>query len=98
MPKFNIPHVFKEIVSVYTLPDPKYAKPHPKSAELILTKLGYSAEQAVVIGDAANDVKMAQAAGIQPVVVLTGHLTRHQAEELGVEDIIENVLNIESAL
>jgi phosphoglycolate phosphatase-like HAD superfamily hydrolase len=41
---------------------------------------------------------MGQAAGIAPVVVLTGHLNEAQAKELGVTHIINDVTGIEQVL
>ncbi len=51
-----------------------------------------------MVGDAKNDVLMGQAIGATPVVVLSGHLNREQAEELGVEHIIPDVTQIETVL
>lgn len=50
------------------------------------------------MGDAASDMQMARNAGVTPVAVLTGHLSRQQAEELGVKHIIENVTLLEGEL
>ena len=41
---------------------------------------------------------MAYNAHVTPVVVLTGHLERKEAEELKVEYIIENITHIETVL
>lgn len=98
MPTFGIPNVFQSIVTAYDLDDPSHSKPHPKSAEIILAKAGFDPKDAVMVGDATNDVAMAQAAGIRPIVVLSGHLNRVQAEALGVQDIIETVLDLEGVL
>ena len=54
--------------------------------------------ETVMVGDAENDVLMARSAGVEPVVVLTGHLNRSQAEELGVKYIIDNVSLLQSVL
>jgi len=98
IPKFGIPDVFAEVVTAYDLDDPSHAKPHPMSVKIILERTGYGANEAVMVGDAKNDVGMARAAGIRPIVVLSGHLDREQAEELDVRDIIGTVLDVEAAL
>ncbi len=96
--KFSVPNVFSEIITVYDLDDPTKAKPHPYIVQEIMRKQNILPEETVMVGDARGDVLMAQAAGIEPVVVLTGHLTREEAEKLGVKYIIDDVTKLESVL
>jgi len=96
--KFSIPDVFSEIITVYDLDDPEKAKPHPFIVEEIMKRQGVKPNETIVVGDAQNDVKMAQAAGTTPVVVLTGHLNRAQAEEMGVKYIIDKVTDLPKVL
>lgn len=98
MPKFNIPDIFSQIITAYDLDDPTHAKPHPHSGQTIMQTLGVAPEHTVMVGDAKNDVLMGQAIGATPIVVLTGHLNREQAEELGVEHIIPDVTHLEEIL
>jgi phosphoglycolate phosphatase-like HAD superfamily hydrolase len=98
MPKFDIPDVFAQIVTAYDLEDPDKAKPHPRSIELILEANNVAPEEAVMVGDAENDVLMGRNAGVEPVVVLSGHLTRLEAEKLDVSHIIDDVTHLEEAL
>ena len=98
MPKYNIPQVFTHMISAYDIEDPKMQKPHPYSINYILERQGIRPEDAVMVGDARGDVLMARAAGVIPVVVLTGHLSREEAEELDVEYIIPDVTKIEDVL
>lgn len=98
MPEFGIPNVFSQIESVYDVPDPQKAKPHPHMVEKILKKQQIKPNQAVLVGDARNDVLMARNAGITPIVVLTGHLTRKEAEDLKVQHIISDVSQVEIIL
>lgn len=99
MPKFGLqPEVFSNIVTAYDLDDPLKAKPHPLSAQLIMQSQNITPEYTIMVGDAGNDVRMAQAANIEPVVVLSGHLNRRQAEELGVRHIIPDVSHLETVL
>jgi phosphoglycolate phosphatase-like HAD superfamily hydrolase len=52
----------------------------------------------ILVGDAPNDMQMAWNAGIEPVAVLTGHLSRKEAADMGVKHIIDNVTLLESEL
>ncbi|MGI8419251.1 MAG: HAD family hydrolase [Candidatus Levyibacteriota bacterium] len=97
-PKFDIPDVFTEIITGHDLEDSSKAKPHPFIAQEIMRRTGMKQEESVMVGDAKNDVLMAQNAGIRPIVVLTGHLNREEAQALGVKDIIPDVTHIEEVL
>jgi len=98
IPKFNIPNVFTQIVTAHdNIPDGK-SKPDPYMLHLILDKQGIKPSEALYVGDADNDVLMAQNAGVEPVVVLTGHLSRDQAEKLGVKHILPDVTKLEQIL
>jgi hypothetical protein len=72
--------------------------------EAQLNNAGYSQAQRlfkqglVVIDDLDAWSKYQSAAGIEPIAVLTRHLTRHAAEELGVKHIIENATLLEPEL
>jgi phosphoglycolate phosphatase-like HAD superfamily hydrolase len=99
MPKFGIdPDWFVQIITAYDVDDPSHAKPHPYSGLKILETQGIAPENAIMVGDARNDVLMARAANIEPVVVLTGHLNRQQAEDLNVAHIIDDVTKLDSVL
>ncbi len=97
-PNFNIPQVFSQIVTPHDLSSALYAKPHPEGINRILKEQNILPEETVMVGDAKNDVLMAQAAGVEAVVVLTGHLNTHEAEKLRVKHIIENVSALEDLL
>lgn len=97
-PKFQIPDVFAQVITIYDLDDPAHAKPHPFIANKIMEAQGVKPEETVLVGDAATDMQMAWNAGIEPIAVLTGHLNRQQAEELGVKHVIDNVTLLESEL
>ncbi|MBN2095327.1 MAG: HAD family hydrolase [Candidatus Aenigmarchaeota archaeon] len=98
IPKFSIPNVFSQIVSSYEINDPDKHKPHPHILNLIMEKQKVLPEEMIFVGDAKGDVQAARAAGVEPVVVLTGHLTKSQAEELGVRHIIQDVTKLEAVL
>jgi phosphoglycolate phosphatase len=63
-------------------------KPDPGHLLGTLDLLGAAAEHAVMIGDSANDVAVARAAGVPAVVVRYGY-TRTPVEELGADAIID---------
>lgn len=96
--KFNIPKVFSQTITTYDISDPKKQKPHPYTLEKIIKTQRVKPEETIFVGDASNDVLMAQNAGVTPVVVLTGHLSKKEAEKLGVKYIIENVTYLEDVL
>lgn len=96
--KFGIGDIFSEILTVYDIDDPSHAKPHPYLILKIMEKLQIKPEETVMVGDAKNDVMMAKSAGVTPIAVLTGHLNKSEAEELGVQYIIEDVTKIEEVL
>jgi HAD superfamily hydrolase (TIGR01509 family) len=97
IPKFNIPDVFDQIVTVEDAPVGK-SKPDPYMLQLILNTQGVSNKETIFIGDAKNDVLMAKNAGIEPVVVLSGLISKTQAEALGVKHILSDVTKIEEIL
>jgi len=98
IPKFKVPDVFAQILTIYDIDDIAHAKPHPFMLEKIMEAQDVLPSETVMVGDAENDVLMARSAGVEPVVVLTGHLNRSQAEELGVKYIIDNVSLLQSVL
>jgi HAD superfamily hydrolase (TIGR01509 family) len=98
MPKFNIPDVFSQIITIYDLDDMSHAKPHPHIAQQIMKEQGVLPSETVLVGDANTDMQMAWNAGIEPIAVLTGHLSRKEAQDLGVKHIIDNVTLLEEEL
>lgn len=55
-------------------------------------------EECLYVGDAENDVQMAKNAGIEPIVVLTGHLDKERAEALGVKKIFPDIAYLKEIL
>lgn len=90
-PRFNIPDVFAQIVTAYDVP-PEKTKPDPYMLEQIMKKQQCTPSETIYIGDAENDAKMAQNALVEPIVVLTGHLNRREAEQLGVKQILPDII------
>jgi phosphoglycolate phosphatase len=98
MPHFKIPNVFSQIVSSHDIEDQQMTKPHPLMLEIIMKTQGVLPEETVFIGDARTDVQMAYNAHVTPIVVLTGHLSKKEAEELKVKYITDNVTLVETEL
>lgn len=98
MPKFKIPNVFAHILSFYNLKDPTKGKPNPFSIEEIIRRTGINKHETIFVGDSENDVLTAKNAGVTPVVVLTGYLTRKEAKKLNVEYIIPDVTYLNKVL
>jgi phosphoglycolate phosphatase-like HAD superfamily hydrolase len=98
IPKFNIPNVFCRIITSHDNIPVGKTKPHPYMINLILKEQNIKKEEALFVGDAESDVIMARNAGIEPVAVLTGHLSKQEAEALKVKHILSDVAKIESIL
>jgi phosphoglycolate phosphatase len=98
MPKFNIPQVFSQIIFSCEISDPEKQKPHPYMLEEIMRTQRMKPEETILVGDSKAEVIMARNASALPVVVLTGHLNREEAEELNVESIIEDVTYLPGVL
>jgi phosphoglycolate phosphatase-like HAD superfamily hydrolase len=98
MPHFSIPNVFSQIISSHDLTDQEKAKPHPYMLKIIMKTQGVIPDETVFVGDARTDVQMAFNAHVTPIVVLTGHLDRKEADELGVKKIISDVTKVETVL
>ncbi len=62
-------------------------KPHPGHLLGTLDLLGVRADDAIMIGDSANDVAVARAAGV-PVILVPWGYTRTPAAELGADQVI----------
>lgn len=96
---FQIPQVFCQMVTVYDKEVPAgKGKPDPHILEFIMKKQGVQPHETILIGDAANDIRMARNARVEPIAVLSGHLNETEAINLGVKYIIKDVTNIEDIL
>lgn len=93
IPAFGIPDVFRGMITSFDVPVEK-TKPDPHMLVKLMENLGFSPDETVYVGDAENDVRMAHASGAAPVVVLTGHLDKRQAEALGVTRIIPDMTHL----
>jgi FMN phosphatase YigB (HAD superfamily) len=72
--------------------DTGFVKPHPSTFELVLERLGLTAEQVVMVGDTlANDIEPAKALGMRTVWKLNGRydLPSSPAADFTVHDLHE---------
>lgn len=65
-------------------------KPEPGPLLHILDRLGVAPDAVLMVGDSANDVATARAAGVPVVVVAYGY-GRDPADELGADAVIERI-------
>ena len=72
-------------------------KPDPQLIHAVLDALGARPAEAVMVGDAANDVAAARAAGI-PVILRAGGYTRVPAKDLDADRVITDFLELPEAI
>jgi phosphoglycolate phosphatase-like HAD superfamily hydrolase len=97
MPKLGIPNIFDMIITSDEV-EPEQVKPSAFMLDTIMSRLGYKPDETIMVGDAVNDVLMAQNAGVEPVVVETGHLNRYRAEKMGVQHVIPDITHLGTLL
>ncbi|TCS61604.1 phosphoglycolate phosphatase [Varunaivibrio sulfuroxidans] len=85
--KLGIDHYFDCVIAGDTLPGIK--KPDPRHLGAALERLETTAENAVMIGDNANDVIAAHGANL-PIVLLGHGYTKIPVHELGGEAVIDH--------
>ncbi len=73
-------------------------KPHPDMLLKAVKHFDIEPEEAVYVGDAAADIMAAKNAGVRSIAVLTGALSRPEAENLNPDYIIEDATKIHDAL
>lgn len=72
-------------------------KPHPRHLLAALEALGVAPARAAMVGDSANDVAAARAAGL-PVVLVSFGYTSIPAAELGADALIDRFADLPEAL
>ena len=82
------------IVAGDTLPQ---RKPDPTPLLTVLARLGVAPDDAAMVGDSANDVRTARAAGVPAVAVAYGY-PRMPLEQLGADLIIDRFDDLPAAL
>lgn len=81
-----------------TSADVEATKPAPDLVKSALSKVGGSAEDAIMVGDTPWDIKAAGAAGVDTLAVLTGGFAIEELRESGARDVFESVAELRDAL
>ncbi|MDZ3837719.1 MAG: phosphoglycolate phosphatase [Rhodospirillales bacterium] len=76
---------------------PGRPKPDPAMVLAAVHRLGVAPDEAVMVGDAPNDVLAARAAGL-PVLLRRGGYTAVPAEELGADAVFEDFAELAAAI
>ncbi len=94
------PQLATLFASIHTSSDyePSLQKPSPHMLKQAMLQASVTPNETVYIGDAPNDLRMAVAAGVEPIAILTGHLTRSVATELGARHILEDITEFPEVL
>lgn len=87
----QIGHYFDEILGSDTL---RIFKPHPYPIEYLLEKYHLSKISCYMVGDSINDIKMAHAAGIESVAMLSGINSRYELEIENPKYILESLTEL----
>jgi phosphoglycolate phosphatase len=98
IPHFGLENVFSSIISSSQLEDPARGKPYPDMLLTLLKEFAVQPSEAIVVGDATTDVFMAQAAGVIPVLVLTGQLSKEEADGLNLKYVIPSIADLPDLL
>lgn len=96
--KFSLKEYFSYVFTIDDLTDISHMKPSPHMVHEIMKLTNNRPEEAICVGDATGDMTMAKAAGVTPVAVLTGHLTKEEAGSLGVNYIITDITKLEEVV
>jgi phosphoglycolate phosphatase-like HAD superfamily hydrolase len=85
------PALFSVCLSAFQLPDNTLQKPHPYMLERILAELNTLPERALCVGDSVDDIRMSRAANVLAVAVLTGNMSRAEAEQEGSDIVLKSI-------
>ena len=69
-------------------------KPHPEPVLTALARLGYSADEAVFIGDSVHDIEAGNAAGVTSIAALWGPFSRGQLEPAHPDYFLERISDL----
>lgn len=85
--QFNADTLVSYIVSAS---DTAHAKPEPDMVLMTLRHMGFSPDEAIVVGDTIYDIRMAHNAGVEAVGVTYGNGSRAELEAEHAEHIIDS--------
>jgi phosphoglycolate phosphatase len=94
MDRFGLRALFRHVVSTGEVNDPAQQKRTGFHLRQVLDREGVAPHEALCVGDALVDVRMAQSQRVPVVVVLTGHLDQQQARDLKVQAILASVADL----
>ncbi|MGA9657922.1 MAG: HAD-IA family hydrolase [Asticcacaulis sp.] len=83
-------HDWHDLFDVTFCADDSHSKPHPQMLQLNLEALGIAPHEAVMVGDASHDMKMARQAGVHAIGVSWGFHTVDELHQAGAQDIVHN--------
>jgi phosphoglycolate phosphatase-like HAD superfamily hydrolase len=92
--RFRLRSLFQHVVSTGDISEPQKQKRTGYHLGKLLREEGLKPDEALVVGDAVVDVQMARQQHVPLIVVLTGHLDRQQARELGVETVLPSIADL----
>jgi phosphoglycolate phosphatase len=92
--RFHLRSFFRHVISTGDVSEPHKQKKTGYHLGSLLRQEGLKPNEALVVGDALVDVEMARQQQVPLVVVLTGHLDRQQAQELGVEHVLSSIADL----
>ena len=92
--RFHLRPLFQHVFSTGDISEPEQRKETGYHLGLLLRAEGLGSRQAIVVGDALVDVRMARQQGVPLVVVLTGHLDLEQARNTGAEAVLPSVADL----
>lgn len=78
--------------------DVEHPKPAPDSLEASIRCLGLDKNNAVMVGDAPNDIQCANNLDVKSIAVTWGEISRERLEEEQPDCIIDNVSELENAI
>lgn len=89
---------WRDFFSSVQTADKAPSKPHPGMLLQALSDTGMRAEHAIMIGDTAFDMEMAQAAGIESIGVVWGYHRAEQLRRAGASHIVETMDELRARL
>ncbi len=91
-------HGWGDLFDVTFCADDGPSKPHPQMLQRNLDALGVATHEAVMIGDASHDMKMARNAGVRAIGVSWGFHTVEELQAAGAHDIVHDFTELKTLL
>ena len=91
-------HGWGDLFDVTICADDGPSKPHPQMLQRNLDALGVATHEAVMIGDASHDMKMARSAEVRAIGVSWGFHTVEELQLAGADDIVHDFTELKTLL